>query len=120
MLQVFSSLPAEVQAAYISSASTLLATLLAGITAMIVGKQIIKQKKAAERLHVAMSDIEFLLAVEKEHCEFHRNESEKSLKNTMRDRARDLGFQWSGKYSQSKIVTMREKLPSLDYLREPE
>lgn len=120
MLQVFSSLPAEVQAAYIGAASTLLSTLIAGIIAILVGKQIVKQKKAAERLHVAMSDIEFLLAVEKEHCEFLRNEFDKSLKNTMRDRARELGLQWSGKYSQSKIVTMRERLPSLDYLRDPE
>lgn len=120
MFQAFSLLPAEVQAAYISAASTLISTLFAGLTAIFVGKQIIKQKKAGERLYIAMSDIEFLLAVEKEHCEHHRTESDKSLKNTMRDRARELGHQWSGRFSQSKIITIREKMPSLDYLREPD
>lgn len=120
MMEHFTQLAPEVQAAYISAMSTLFATIVAGISAFLVGRQLISRKKFAEKLHVALCDIEFLLAVEREHCEHHRNKVDKSFKKTMRQRARSLGFYWSGQFAQSGIDKLRDRIPSRDYLKDPE
>lgn len=120
MFDLLSKLPPEVQAAYISAVSTLVATLVGSLSAFFVSRQILSRKKLAEQLHQAMSDIEFLLAVEKEHCEHHRTFADRSFKNTMRDRARELGHTWSSRFEPAKIERLRDKMPPKDSLKDAE
>lgn len=111
MINFYLNSSAEVQAAIISVIGTLLTTLIASITAALIGKQFANRKKLIERLHLALDDIEFLLAVEQEHCENNRLQLSNTYKLIMREKARELGWRWSAKHSLSKIAALRRALP---------
>ena len=87
----------EVQAAIITALGSVVATVIAAICAAFIGQRLTSRKKLAEDLETARSDIKFLLAVEKEHCQMHREHASESFKIRVRERARTQGFTWSGK-----------------------
>ena len=58
-----------VQAAIISAVGGVLAATIAALAAAVIGQQITGRRKLQTALLDAVDDIEFLLAVEQEHCE---------------------------------------------------
>lgn len=73
----------EVIAAIVLGTCTIFATLIAAFAAAKVGKRFQNQKKIKADLREAISDLEFLLAVEKEHCELHRMNTGQSQMRTI-------------------------------------
>lgn len=102
---------AAVQASLISALGTIVATLIGAVCASIIGKQFASRKKLSEKLNIALNDIAFMLIVEEEHCEEHKSNIDRSNKITMRERARQQGYSWSGKYSLTRISTAKAGLP---------
>ena len=88
-----------IQSAVIQSSGGIIATLIAAISASVIGKRFVSKKKLQENLLMAQRDIEFLLAVEEEHCALHMEASGKSQKNRVRQLARERDFVWSGKFT---------------------
>lgn len=88
-----------VQSAVIQSSGGILATLIAAIAASVIGKRFVSRKKLQEKLLMAQRDIEFLLAVEEEHCAMHLKHSGESYKNRVRQLARERNYVWSGKFT---------------------
>lgn len=66
----------SVQASIISALGGIVAAAIAAIAAAVIGKQISGRKKLQVALLDAVDDIEFLLAVEQEHCNLHKEVSE--------------------------------------------
>lgn len=91
----------EVQAAIISGLATVIAATIAAICAAVVGNQISGRKKLVKKLETAWSDIDFLLACEKEHCILHQENDGESNKLRVRSLVRDKGLTWSGKNTPS-------------------
>jgi len=87
-----------VVAAWIQGGCAVLAAGIAAATGGLIGKRFSDRKKIEEKLSIAKNDILFLLKVEEEHCGVHANTSDKSLKNTVRRKAREKGFEWSGRF----------------------
>jgi hypothetical protein len=79
----------EVLAASISGGATITAALLAAIAAAIIGKKFAGREKLKSDLETAKKDIEFLLAVERRHCELHRERDGKSNRNLARKHVRE-------------------------------
>lgn len=65
---------------------------------------------ANRRLLVAMNDMEFLLAVEAEFDEQWSNTWNESGKVMVRKVVKANGLEWSGRYTQSGINKMRQRL----------
>lgn len=91
------------QAAFIEGGFNLLATVVAAISAAIIGHQINSRRKLEEDLAAATADIAFLLAVEKEHCNLHLESLNESRKITVRNLARERGFTWSGRFTPGRV-----------------
>lgn len=89
----------EVQASLITSAGSILAALIAGIAAGLIGHQIAGRRRLQQALQLAVSDIHFLLAVEAAHCELHKEMSSESFKQRIRQTARDQGYEWTGRFT---------------------
>lgn len=94
-----------VQAAIVESVGNVLATTIAAISAALIGQQFINRKKLQESLAEAQADIRFLLAVEEEHCEMHRETDQQSFKNTVRNIAYNRGLMWSGRHTPGRVKT---------------
>lgn len=96
-----------VQAAVITTAGTIFATIVAGICASIIGKRIADRDKLKENLNIAISDIAFLLSVEQEHCGVHKENTNQSSKLKVRQIATERGHVWSGKFTpgRAKVFT---------------
>lgn len=86
-----------VQAAAIQAAGTFLAAAIAAICAAVIGQQVAGRKRLQEKLDDAHGDIDFLLAVEAEHCSKHRENGNESNKLRVRTLVRERGFVWSGR-----------------------
>lgn len=97
-----------VQAAVINAAGTILATLIAAISASVIGKFIADRDKLKDNLNLAINDIAFLLAVEDEHCKVHRENTNQSSKLRIRQFATDRGLTWSGKFTPGRAKTYLE------------
>jgi hypothetical protein len=89
----------EVVAAAITGACTVLAALIAGIAAAIIGKKFAARQKLQEEKETAIKDIHFLLEVEKEHCALHKENTDESNRQRVRERARIKGYEWSGRFT---------------------
>ncbi len=79
----------EVLAASISGGATIIAALLAAIAAAIIGKKIAGREQLKSDLETAKKDIEFLLAVERRHCQLHRERDGRSNRNLARKYVRE-------------------------------
>ncbi len=93
-----------VQSAVIQSVGTMVAAVIAAVIAAIVGKQFADRKRLREKLLLAEGDIAFLLAVEEEHCNLHKQTQKESNKRRMRRAAFDKGHVWSGKFTPGRIM----------------
>lgn len=63
-----------------------------------------KSKRLERSLAKAYGDLQFLLAVENEHCEEQRIQSGASNRNTIRKLVRETtAFEWSGSHTQEKL-----------------
>lgn len=91
-----------VQASAIGAVGTFLSTVIAGLCAAVIGKQISGRKRLQEKLVSAYGDIDFLLAVEAGHCEKHRDHGGESNKIRVRDLVREKGLTWSGLHTPSR------------------
>ena len=101
MLEILAIHEPEVQAAIISGVSTVIAATIAAICAAVIGNQISGKKKLVKKLETAWSDIDFLLACEKEHCHRHKENDGESHKLRVREAVRSNGHRWSGKNTPS-------------------
>lgn len=92
-----------VQAAMIGAAGSILTAAIAAVCAGLVGRQIAGRRRLAEKLLTAQKDIEFLLAVEQQHCQMHTTRDGQSQKNTIRKRVKDQGLLWSGHSTPGRV-----------------
>ncbi len=95
-----------VQSAIIQAVGSVLAAAIAAIAAALIGHQIAGRKRLQTALKTAVSDIQFLLVVEAAHCELHKEVSEESFKQRIRQGARDGGHEWSGKFTPGRARTL--------------
>jgi hypothetical protein len=93
----------EIQKVLISGLFSILNTVIAAATAGLIGKIIANRRKLQEKLDIAICDIEFLLQVEKIHCDNNKQELGESRKNSIRDAVRISGFSFSGKFTPGRI-----------------
>jgi len=87
----------SVQAALIQAVGGTLASTIASVGAVVVGKRFLDQKRLQQELETCKSDIAFLLAVEKEHTK------EDGQKLIVRNSVRDRGLGWSGRFTPGRV-----------------
>lgn len=92
-----------VQAALIGAVGSIVTAAIAAICAALVGQQIAGRQRLAEKLVVAQKDIEFLLAVEQQHCEVHQAREGASQKLRIRKTVKDHGLLWSGRFTPGRL-----------------
>ena len=97
----------EIKAALIATLGSILSTLIGAITAALIGKRIIKQEKLQKDLKAALSDIEFLLMVEREHCDENKRHQRQSNFQTIRNKIRKE-YSWSGRFTPGRVRGVRE------------
>lgn len=89
-----------VQAAALQAVGAIVAAVIAAICATVIGKKFAHREKLKAALSDAVSDIEFLLAVEESHCVEHlENGAASSQKNRIRAKAKQDGLTWSGQFT---------------------
>lgn len=90
--------------AIIKTVGNILTAAVPSLAAYIIGKKVVNNNKLQRRLDSALSDIQFLLMVEKLHCREHMITEGKSNKLAIRNCVKhELGFFWSGKNTLSRI-----------------
>ena len=94
------------QSSVVSAVGAILSALIAALCATIIGRQIADRRKLQAALQCAVGDIHFLLAVESAHCDRHKEFTEESFKQRIRQVARDQGFEWSGRYTPGRVRSM--------------
>ncbi len=92
----------EVVAAAITGVCTVIAALITGIAAALIGKKFAARQKLQEEKDTAIKDIHFLLEVEKQHCALHKENTDESNRQRVRERARTKGYEWSGRFTPSR------------------
>jgi hypothetical protein len=97
----------EVQSAVISAFGSILSTVIGAATAALIGRRFLNQEKLKRDLQVAISDIEFLLLVEKEHCAESKERNGRSNFQTVRNRIRAC-HPWSGKFTPGRAKGLRD------------
>ena len=94
----------QVTSAYISAIGTILAALIAAIAGSLVGRKFLHQRNLIEKLEEKQKDIDFLYAVEEEHCNNYKDKNGASRKNTIREKVRvERGLEWSGKNTPGRV-----------------
>lgn len=93
----------EIQKTIISGLFSILTTIIAAVTAGFIGKFIANRRKLQKNLELAIRDIEFLLEVEKSHCDYNREQSGASRKNMVRASVRSSGFSFSGRFTPGRV-----------------
>ena len=90
----------QIVSSLVVGASTIAATILGSITALIVGRKITQRQRLQEDLNQAVRDIHFLMAVEEAHCERNRSREGESFKLRTRAAVREtLGGDFSGRFT---------------------
>ncbi len=93
----------QVMAALIQAVGGTAAAAFAGISTVVIGRQVARRKRLEEKLLAAQGDIVFLLEVEAEHCEMHKRLSNESFKLRVRRAVTEKGHHWSGRFTLSRI-----------------
>lgn len=93
----------QVQASIISGGCSIISTIIAAITAKLIGQVISNRRKLKEDLDLAIKDIAFLLEVEKIHCETNKETFQESKKNKTRLCVRRSGYSFSGKFTPGRV-----------------
>jgi len=97
----------EVQAALIIASGTIISTAIGSTAAALIGNRILKQEKLQKDLKTAISDIEFLLMVEREHCEENKLDQGSSNFHKVRSRIR-AQHAWSGRFTPGRARDIRD------------
>lgn len=92
----------------IEASGSVLAAVIAALTAGWIGKKWLDQEAIVKKLQLAADDIEFMLALEKLFIEKTRDVPGMPGRNTMRDLVKkDTGLTWSGKFTPSRLGRIR-------------
>lgn len=88
-------------ASLISAVGSVVAALIAALIAVIVGRQLSERRRLVDHINTATDDIAFLLHVEKELSSKETTEAKSAwaVKMEARNKAREAGLTWSGKYT---------------------
>lgn len=97
----------EVKAALVSAIGSILSSVIGATTAALIGKRLLKQERLKRDLQTAISDIEFLLMVEKEHCDENRRQLNRSSFQTIRNKVR-AQHSWSGRFTPGRVRELRD------------
>ncbi|MBA1204754.1 MULTISPECIES: hypothetical protein [Pseudomonas] len=97
-----------VQSALINAFAAIVSTVLAAASAALIGKKFSDRKKLERSLELCQKDVEFLLRVEAEHVELHKERGDKPNKLKVRERVKDLGFSFSGKFTPGRLRQSRQ------------
>jgi len=97
----------QVIAAIVIGICTISASIIAALAAAVIGRRFQNQKQLKADLRQALSDIEFLLAVEKQHGELHLEESGQSNIRNVRAKVKNQGFEWSQKFTPGRAKNLR-------------
>lgn len=89
----------QVTAAIITAAGSIIASVIAAVAAVFVGRVFLSREKLKRQLDAAVEDIAFLLKVEERHCELHQQSCGESNKQRVRDHVKSGGKTWSGKFT---------------------
>jgi len=92
-----------VQAAMIQSVGAIVAASIAAAIAAMIGHQIAGRKQLREKLAMAVADIQFLLAVEGEHCKLHLETLNESNQRRVRRLVQQQGLFWSGRFTPGRV-----------------
>ena len=96
----------QIVSSLVIGASTIAATILGSITALIVGRKITQRQRLQEDLNQAVRDIHFLMAVEEAHCERNRSREGESFKLRTRAAVREtLCGDFSGRFTPGNWMT---------------
>lgn len=87
----------EVFSAFIHAGALIVSALVTALAASLIGRRFYNQQRLRSLVEQKQQDIDFLLQVERRHCELHQVASGQSNKRKIRDDVRDDGFVWSGK-----------------------
>lgn len=98
----------QIIAAIIQGIGTVTASLIAALAAAIIGRKFLNQERLRSNFHTALADIEFLLAVEAEHCEIHKDIDGQSNKNNIRKKVSSTGLEWSGKFTPERAKSYKQ------------
>jgi len=98
---------AAVQAAMLSSCGSIISTAIGATCASIIGKKFADRARLKRKLKDAVADIEFMLAVEAEHCEHNKQAGLDSSKRRVREAVRARGLQWSGQFTPGRAADSR-------------
>lgn len=97
-------MPVELSVAFIEGSFTLLSTLIATISAALIGKRFHDQKLLQHKLDEAREDIRFLLAVEEEYGLRHKEDRGSSGKISVREFVRDTtNLTFSGNHTPGRV-----------------
>ena len=97
----------QITAAAIIGGCAVAASVIASISGALIGKRFQDQKKLKEDLREAISDIEFLLAVEEEHGKIHKQNSGSSQLRTVRSKVEGSGLSWSQRFTPGRAKNLR-------------
>jgi hypothetical protein len=100
----------EVIAAVVIGGCAVLASTIAAIAAAFIGKRFQNQNLLKADLRQALSDIEFLLAVEKEHGEIHRKNTGGSNVRTVRSQVKSTGLEWSRRFTPGRAKDLKSRI----------
>ena len=90
----------QITSSLLLGTSTIVATILGSLTALLIGRKLSKKQKLREDLNLAVRDIHFLLQVEEEHCERNRVRDGETFKLRTRGAIREkFGTEFSGKFT---------------------
>jgi hypothetical protein len=108
----------EVYSALISAFGVISASLFAGFFAFFISSRFRKRNELEQKYLTALDDIDFLLAVEKLHCEEAKNRNGTSSKNRIRSKILSNGdLRWSGRFIRSRIRSQKEHIEYNRYIR---
>lgn len=105
----------EIASALIHGGAVIIASLIAAASAFFISKRFLHRNTLEQKYLTALADIDFLLVVEKTHCEAKKRESGVSPKNRVRAEVLSQGNQrWSGRFNRSRV---RSEMEQIEYHR---
>jgi hypothetical protein len=102
----------EVLASIVTGFAIVISSVIAAFSAWVISNRFKKRNTLEAKFFTALSDIEFLLAVEKGYCK-----DDKSVKDHARAEVMKEGLKWSGRFTMSRILAERERLDFNQYIK---
>lgn len=97
----------QVVAALILGSCTVLASCIAAAVAALIGRRFLKQEAIKSDLREAISDIAFLLDVEKEHAKIHRQTTGETKVRRVRAKVKTAGLAWSQRFTPGRAKNLK-------------